>query len=114
MGSSGIRVRVQPAERKRGSSLLAVVLVRSGVAILFGLLIAISFPLLGVRFVAVGCYALVEAVADGRYDPEGLCDSDFPRVLVASLSACAARFACNWASDLARPGLSGLTFASAS
>jgi hypothetical protein len=37
-----------------------------------------------------------------------------PVVFAACLAACAARFACKWASELARPGLSSLAFSSAS
>jgi hypothetical protein len=38
-----------------------------------------------------------------RYDPEGPCDPDFqrgPTAFAAFLSACAARFACKWATEL--------------
>ena len=57
-----------------------------------------------------------------RYDPEEPCDSEFPcpefPCVPAAFAACladfAAAFACKWASELVRPGLSGLTFSSAS
>jgi hypothetical protein len=58
-----------------------------------------------------------------RYEPDGPCDPEFPCVpelpcvpaaFAACPAACAAAFACRCPSELVRPGLSGLTFRSAS
>lgn len=54
---------------------------------------------------------------DGPFDPEFPCMPELPCVpaaFAACLAACAAAFACKWASELVRPGLSGLTFSSES
>ena len=54
---------------------------------------------------------------DGPWDPAFPCVPEFPcapAVPAACLAACAAAFACRCASELVRPGLSGLTLSSAS